>query len=454
MSLVNSVKHSNFPLNGISSYTTKSGSQVVIFEIIGSQNELLNMKSLRLTSDMDVLDKNGRRVNNFSIFSNTGGVTAGGVGGNGVNNIDINAYAGFSSLVQSIVIQDGLNNVLESVYNYPALLNTSTQLSLSQEDLGTWSACSWGVKNFGRQVQNQRAINSTAQMAQKFYLGLTQSYPLPFALLGQNKLKITLTLAPSPQVINGCNPTSKQIDSAITVDTSRDITSSYISMSNIKLIYNTIVLPDNVKLPKTGYSFRHFTTNQSTVNSSNQNTQYQPIATNAISVINNFIPSERLNNYKYDSVQSIKLRNETGGDETVAEIKETLFLKNSQRFPLIFPINERILVNNESFDAERAYYYISGINQYSYIDDIVIQPSTENFGSFEEATTPSFDRSVYGVGIRYDDLSSSMGTNFSNSNFGVRINSEVNGTKVNEMISHIYSTRRLVAGASAPVVIV
>jgi hypothetical protein len=392
MSLVNTLHHTNYSVNGISSYSTKQGNLNIIFEITGASNELIDVKSIRLNSVLEYLKQDGTKLNNLGFLDFKTAGTGNRVNGNGLQ-VNTNNRIGCAGCISSIILEDGNNNVLESVYGYGHLLNKVIQLTMSQDDLGTWAGAIFGIKAFGKAVQNLTAMNNEYELSQKLYTGVLQSKPIPFSLIG-NKLKITITLSPSAQILGGVGLTDTQ----------------------------------------------------------------HPTANNVISIMSSFIPSDHLNNYLYDSYQSTKLQN-TQIDPALArlpdvvEIKESTTMKNSARFPSTFPIDERLVVNQGNLDVQRVYNYIQGIDQFSSIDNCLISSSTENYGAFYEPHAVDFDVSVYGVGVRFDALQTSMGQNFSQANYILRLNSGLNGTRNNEMITSVFSTRRLVMGAGAPVVI-
>ncbi len=456
--LVNSVHHTNNPINGMSEYSTASGSNVIIFEITGNQNELLNLNSIRLCAKVGIRNSAGQNVQNFGwISGETGGV---GAGTNGLSvdtlqfsNIDTNARVGLSSVIQSITLMDGNNNTLESVYQYGSLLHKVSQLSMSADDMGTWGGCYYGISSYGKALVNQKSLNSDRDLSMKLYTGVLQSKPIPFSLIG-NKLKIQILLAPSSQIFFTSDLARDEVGKSADGAKTRGLNARAL-LRDIKLTYRTIVLPDKAPMLKQ-YNFRHFTTLQNTISSSNNTTQYHPTATNAISVMSSFIPSEYLNNFSFDSFLTGRLSNGqtlTGGKDE-AKVNEIRFLKNSTQFPLQFPVNERVVIRNQSFPSQQLYYYLSTIEQMDRLDNCIVNPTTEVYGSVQEFSNPDYNVPVYGVGIRYDSLNYGQGTNFTNSNYLLRLDSQLDGSENNEVLTQVLSTRKIVMGAGQPVVMV
>tara|TARA_R100000908_G_C3729602_1_gene129446 strand:- start:430 stop:1101 length:672 start_codon:yes stop_codon:yes gene_type:complete len=222
-------------------------------------------------------------------------------------------------------------------------------------------------------------------------------------------------------------------------------------------------MDQDAPIMKSGYGFKSFSSLQSTINNSNNQNIYNPNASNAICVMTSFIRSTALNSYNANSYQSNKLvkQGATPAGEPV-DIQSTNFLKNNVRFPNSFPIDERVYNQNnngfKSYDAQRSFYYMSCLKPLDEVDKTLIQPSTEGNGSnqcggFKEVNEPD-GVPVYGVGIRYANVSLEDGTSFMNGmNFLQRIESGLNGTLPNEMFSTVLSTKKIVATPSGPLVV-
>ncbi len=467
MSLVQAINSETTPLNGQARYSSAQGTFNIVFEISGGANQMIDLNSIRMLSQVDFLKSNGQHFNNFNIYSNNfdpdgGNVAAGGVAPaySTANSsyYDIDARTALSSCINTIIFQDAESNVLEAVYSYPHLMNKISAMSLSKDDQLTWSSHIYGLKSAGRQLQNQYALNSTYDVAIKLYTGLTQSKPIPFSAC-RGKLKIIITLNAAAATLFGGANTGADFGVG---GPQNPAANSYFNMDNVKLVYRTLVLDEAAPILKAGYDYKHFSSQQSTINNSNNQNIYTPNSTNAISVITSFVRSNALNSYNANSVASNKLQKNVGGQPTDVDIKSTNFLKNNIRFPNAFPIDERVYNENNdgktNYDTQRSYYFMSTLTPLAMLNNTLIQPSTEGNGSnqcggFTEYLEPDIDRPVYGVGIRYGNVSLTDGTNFTNGqSFLQRIESDLDGTLPNEMFSNFYSTKRIVATPSGPVV--
>jgi len=466
MSLVQTINSEATPLNGQSQYSSKNGSFNIIFELTGGANQMIDLRSLRLLGNIDYLKSNGQHFNNFNQYGNNIPITGTASGGvdpayvTAVNPFyDIDARVGASATIQSVILEDATNNVLEAIYSYPHLLSKVGPITTSKQDNLTWTGPIYGIKSGGKQLQNQTALNSTNEVSMKLYSGLLQSMPMPMSAV-RGVLRLTITLnAPASVLFGGANSGANQGVGG----TANPASGSFFNMNDVKLVYRTIVMDQDAPIMKSGYGFKSFSSLQSTINNSNNQNIYNPNASNAICVMTSFIRSTALNSYNANSYQSNKLvkQGATPAGEPV-DIQSTNFLKNNVRFPNSFPIDERVYNQNnngfKSYDAQRSFYYMSCLKPLDEVDKTLIQPSTEGNGSnqcggFKEVNEPD-GVPVYGVGIRYANVSLEDGTSFMNGmNFLQRIESGLNGTLPNEMFSTVLSTKKIVATPSGPLVV-
>ncbi len=470
MSLVNVINSETTPLNGQSKFSSKNGQFNIVFELSGASNQMIDLNSVRMLSEINFLKSNGQHFNNFNIYSNAlNRVDAGGTAAAaGVvpaydrdtnDYYDIDARTGISNCISSIQFQDAESNILEACYSYGHLLNKVCPLSMSKDDQLCWTSKIYGIKSGGRQVQNRYALNSTLNCAVKMYSGLSMSKPIPFSAI-RGKLKIIITLNnPSATLFGGVSTGAVIGDGK----GANPASGSYFDMNNVRLVYRTLILDENAPILKQGYGFRHFSNLQATINNSNNQNIYNPNSTNALSVLTSFIRSDALNSYNHNSVKSRKLQKMVGANPTDVDISQINFLKNNQRFPNLFPIDEREYnLNNEgkkSYDAQRSFYYLSTLTPLAQLNNTLIQSSTESngtlqCGSYVQYKEPDDDTPVYGAGIRYANVSGSDGTSFRNGqSFLQRFESGLDGTLPNEMFSSVLSTRRIVPTTQGPVVL-
>lgn len=142
----------------------------------------------------------------------------------------------------------------------------------------------------------------------------------------------------------------------------------------------------------------------------------------------NFIPSEHLNNLKYDGLQTLPLLNNLSGN--IAEINQIIFTRDGTRFPLEWNLDTNIK------DVD--------LNQF-----IVVAEDPQLYRTFTDSIMPfmknkrtqlsplTFDREgltqtgelvnagqMFGVGVAYDNISG-QGVDFRDVNFGVNIDCDL-----------------------------
>ena len=474
MSLVNYSNLEVVPINGQSTYNSNAGSFNLQFEIAGGVNQALDLNSIRLLAEVDYLTGSGQHLNNNNVYGlgvrdgpGAAGVAAGGVSPAWDQStqpfVDVDCRTGVNMCINSILWEDAQNNTLENVHGFPHLLNKITSMTMSQDDTLTWGGGSYGLKSGGSSLINQHAINSTQDVALKIYSGLSQSGPMPYSAVS-GRVKLSIQLNSSSAVFNGGDNYGAQFG----VGTGRAAANGgcFYRLKNVKIVYRNINFDENAPIAQQ-YAFKHFSSLQSTLSASNNTNIYNPNSSNAISILTSFIPSQNLNNYSQNSVQSGKLKNRTPPNGTIypdtvpqsVQINTVNLMKNNQLFPLVYPIDESTYTQNNNgnnnYDTQRSYYYMTTIKPFNQLNNTLLHASTEDYGSFLESRSPDFDVSVSaGVGIRYANVSANDGTNFTNGqSFQQRIDSGLDSTLNNEMMSSVLSTKRIVIGSSGPVII-
>jgi hypothetical protein len=468
MSLITAINSETTPLNSVKDFSSANGSFQIIFEITGSANQLIDLSSIRLLCEASFLNSAKQHFNNTNIYSQAITNPAGGdfaitapIAYDSENNpyYDIDCRTGVTSCISNIQFMDSESNILESVYNYPHLISKISGMSMSKDDQVTWGSSLFGVKSGGKQLQNQTALNSNYSLALKLYSGLLQSDPIPFSVL-KGKLRIVITLNNPSSVLFGGNNTGLVRGVGTTFNPAQG---SYFNLNDVRLTYRTLVLPENAPIMKE-YTYKHFSSLNSTIVSSNSQNVYTPNTTNTISILTSFIRSQALNSYSANSIQSNKLQKQSGatGFESV-DIHNLNFLKNNIRFPNQFSIDERVYNKNNNglsnYDTQRSYYYMSTLTSMSKLNKTLIQSSTESndtlqCGSFDETSSPDFNVPVYGVGVKYANVSGEDGSSFVNgASFLQRIESGLVGDTVNEQFTNVLATRTIIPSVSGAVIL-
>ncbi len=449
------------PINGQSKFDVGAGAMTCVFELSGAPNQLIDLQSLRLnckikfknTNPAGTNDVNGNlstNINNNNVFA-TG--PYGGGGGHGYINID--ERIGASSIIQSIRIEDHNNNILENIHNYPQLLASIMPMMANQDDFTTWCGPCYGIRSAGKRNTQLVVVNQKQHLSLKMYTGLFNSKPLPFSAVGQ-KLRITITFNNPQSVFYGGDLVAVAgAGTQNVIGPGNPINNANYELQNVKLNYKVVEMDGQAPMPSGGFVYRYFSNLQSTINASRYQAMYSPNTSNTISIINNFISSDSLNNYNRNSYLNQKLSNgrNVNDVEQFTQIKETQFKVNGVLSPYQFTIDERHI--NPNYDVLKALYYLSTITPYNMLKRCLISSATEEYGgSFDERLDVDRRPVAAGTGVRYDQLNMGSGQSFKGGNnyVGV-IESGLEGNNPNEQLSTVYSFRKIVLQPSGSVIV-
>ena len=437
------VEHRNAivtPINGQSEFKVSEGQMTINFEISGAPNELLDLNSIRLNMSA-LFTQNDLNLNNNN-FRGTGNYPTEGY-------INIDERIGLSSLIQSIRIEDSQNNILEFISNYPHLMASILPQMLNQDDLTTWCGPCYGIKSAGKRDCQMTVCNQLQNVSLKLYTGLTNSRPIPFSSVGQI-LRLTITLNNPQSVFYGGSLNNAQL-----IGVNSPVNGTTYALKNVKLNYRVIEM-DGPAPSGAPFVYRQFSNLQSTINSSRFQNMYSPNTSNTIAIINNFVPSDSLNNYNRNSYFINKLSNGRDAATNVEElvnIKESQFKINGVNAPLQFPVDEREITPN--YDVLKSLYYMSTITPYNMIKRSLISSATEQYGgSYKEGLAVDRRPVAAGTGIRYDNLNSGEGVSFKGGNNYLQvIDSDLNGLNPNEIMTTVYSFKKIVLSPSGSVIV-
>ena len=439
MSLVQSRNAIITPINGQSEFKVSEGQMTMNFEISGAPNEMLDLNSIRL-SMAALFTQNDVNLNNNNYRA------TGAYANNGYINID--ERIGLSALIRSIRIEDAQNNILEFISDYPHLMASILPQMLNQDDLTTWCGPCYGLKSAGKRDCQMTISNQKQFVNLKLYTGLTNSRPIPFSAVGQI-LRLTITLNNPQSVFYGGS-----LNNAQTVGVNSPVNLTTFKLKDVKLNYKVIEMDK----PATGapFVYRQFSNLQSTINASRFQNMYSPNTSNTISIINNFVSSDSLNNYNRNGYLINKLSNGRDAGTNVEEfvnIKESAFKINGVNAPLQFTVDERVIVPN--YDVLKSLYYMSTITPYNKIKRSLISTATEEYGgSYKQGLDVDRRPVAAGTGIRYDNLNSGSGVSFRGGNNYLQvIDSGLDGTNPNEIMTTVYSFKKIVLSPSGSVIV-
>lgn len=426
----------NPPSKGI--YSFKDGAMMIQFNI-ANQDKLLNGTSLRLNGDITLLRPDGATLPDNA----TAGVAEG-------NGISLNPKIGVYACISQLTLSSQSNQTLETIRNYGRYLASSMPIGSSSSDFDTLRqqgnvACS------SKSFNSARALNKKCAFSVPLKSGLLGSQPIPLGQNGIRGMLINLELSPDSNAICGyiANNNTRQTFTPI------DSGASY-QLSNLSLSYD-LLIPDGegsrkLSTPATGqFIYNSISSLYGVLNSSDQTHNLNLGTSNTISVSHNFIPTTQINNYSHDSYSTDRLK--TGADYAdVANINKVSFIRGSQKFPLDYTIDEEseALTNRPQTEIDQR--FIDSLRPFDSVVDSLVSVFTNNQVNtniqFTRDDTPTRPLTlpdkipIYGVGIRFDPISN-VGINFQNTNYAVRIESELQGVSPNSMYTFVNSKNRL-----------
>ncbi len=456
--LVNKVEAETTPINGIQNYSSNSNYQI-IFEFSGSDNMLLDMRSINLVYDVRYIQGSktttnslDRHLNNNNIYNN--GASAHPVKFANDHYTLTDPRTGNNGIISSIVWEDGNGQILEQVNNYGHQMNKIIGHQLSQDDMLTWGLWSYGVSP--KSIIHANVLNADLPMCQRLFTGISNSSPMPYRVLS-GKIKLILNIC-SPQMQLYGGTFSPYVFGGNNNPAPKNGGAQY-QIRNLKVTYKNIILDRPAPIPKGGVVYSHYSSFNTTLKSSNFQNLYNFNVSRARSVVNCFIRSNKLNSYNENSYQSTKIQNNepvASSDSQGVDIFESKVMKNGVKFPLDFTIDETPINKNQpdgksNYDTERQYHYMSAYTPLALLNSTVLSPASENYGTYNEWTSGDVAIApLYGISAYYDSTGGT--SNFmGNSNYSQQIISGADGTTANEIYTSVLSDKVLVPTASGVV---
>lgn len=433
----------NPPSNGI--YSFRGGYPIVSFQI-AQQSKWLDPRSLRLSGRFRVKAPEGLKPTNTSTAQNA------------TTGVAVSGRVGVASVIQQITLASSSNQTLETIRNYNRMLSTLVPVSHSQSDLD----CCLQVgdpASASRSFNSARGINETTSFSIPLRTGLMSGGDLlPLGTNGLRGLNINLELAPDSQVISGFNTFTLGGNAVQTIFTPIN-TGAFYELEDLTLTYDLLVPSEQgqaiMESPATGsLTYNSFSQLYSVINASEQTQNLNFGVSNCLAVTHNFIPTDQINNYRHDGFSTGELKNSNGED---AKIRRITYLRGSTRFPLDYEIEvggrKDLPANQLRPQTELVTQFIDSVKPYITMDHSLMSAQTQNGISdnltFNNNRDPRFRNTlaepkipVFGAGIVMDPLSKT-GVDFRNTNYGIRIVSELDGVSPNSIYTFIRARNTL-----------
>ena len=348
---------------------------------------------------------------------------------------------------------------IEKIDHYNRMLSSYTPFTTDVNDgINFMNNQALALPNF--EAQRLGVVNNIAGSGTKnnFAVGLQSGLlsslePIPLSSTwGTGGLEITIQLAPDSNVLftNGSN--------------SAAIGDAFYEFSDVKLIGETIIPADTMlntlrSQKSTTLEYNSISTYYNTINSTNGVVSLNLGLSKVNSIFGNIIPSGRLNNRSFDGMETSPFLNDDG---SVAKIKQLVFTRNGERFPLEYNIDtlakdDTTLGDNNTarIDTEIIENGISAISRaFGMLKHSLITPANTNLVS--EVGNNGYKTNVDGgqayiLGINYSAISN-VGVDFSNALFGINMELQLETDNPNTLFLFVHSTNILaISGGSVAI---
>ncbi len=409
-----------FPVNGQKEYSYKYGNPVIQFEISPDEMKMVDTKSMRFNFLIDLLYNDGNNVvrpNNFDYKA---------LGQGDKTDISFSSRVGVNAIIENLRLMNFQNEVIEEIRGYGRLLASTIPALTSFEAYKNSASCVNLAT--GQNDAQLRYVNGQLACSIKLRAGLLNSgQPLDLNALGG--LKINIQLAPDSLAL------------------ASDEDTAYYLLSSCSLTYNGLqmeapIQPSNIAMQYPAYS--------SFVNIIQSSDDTQSLMMNKSSVracFSNYIKTSELNNLEYNSMATNRLA-DTNTEKK--RIKNIVHLRNNVKFPKYYDIDERKVVevaSNQSagaYEAELGRGYLDCFVPFNQISSCLQSPFTQGFKTIDDIDYDKPDDDyVGGTGSNYDQLGIGSGAEFKNSQYSVRIQSELTDGTANTVTTFSLSNEGL-----------
>ena len=450
MNIVNVEKVEILPLNppANNAYSFKEGFPIMQF-LIPNQPKLLSGSSMRLNGVLRVNQSTSNEAAPVLPDNANNKGTAGAV------NIALSSRIGVASAIDQITLSTMTNQTLEVVRSYGRYLASAQSVTHSQEDLDT----NVQVESLtaSRGMNGAFLVNQDVSFSVPLRTGLLSgASEIPIGTNGIRGMIVQLQLSPDSQVLGGWvdNTGTEQNDAATG-------TGSFYQLRDVSLSYNLLV-PDEqgtqqMSNPSTGsLNYNAISHLYSVINSSDATQNYNLGTAKTLSVFHNFLPTTHLNNYSKDGFATPKLKNSNAGVyDSTAQIQRVSFLKGGVNFPLENEIDVSTPATQDRPLSELEINFINSIKSYQSMNHSLMSLNTQNalptnVNPLDGNDTSKFTQveadEVFGIGVAEDPYKS--GVNFKNTNYGLRIVSDLDGSSPNSVFTYVLAQNQLMYSPS------
>jgi len=367
----------------------------------------------------------------------------------------LSSRVGVAGCVEQITLSSMTNQTLEVVRSYGRYLASAQSTTHSQEDLDT--NVQIDSLTSSRKLNGALLVNNDVYFSIPLRTGLLSGgNEIPLGTNGIRGLMVELRLSPDSQVFSGFTlPDGQALNNA------GDGTGMFYQLRDLSLSYNLLV-PDaetsaKMSIPASGsMTYNSISHLYSVLNSGDQTQNFNLGTSKTLSVFHNFLPTPHLNNYAEDGYATPRLKNVVAGAYTAdAGLKRVSFLKGG----VLSPVENEMDVETASVEdrprSEVAINFLNAIKPYSQFNHSLISPNTEVDISTDVSPLTGNDlviqdgknqqqadnAPVFGVGVAEDPYK--VGVDFKNTNYGLRIVSDLDGQSPNSIFTYVVAQNTL-----------
>ena len=419
-------------VNQVQSVSYRNGNPLVEFKI-GAQERYLLGSTIRINGQISVV-KSGTTANPA-----TG------------DKIAMDPRLGvYACLDQLVVSSAKTSQTIEHIKNYNTMLSTYLPVSSSPQDLvGHMGITGLSSANVGASLEQITTVTADVANPGAETGGSSFSIPLPCGFfLGQNPIPLS-----SSWGVQGINiQLFLAPDSAVlfSTDGSTSADGAYYVIRNLHLtaeVQNPA--PDQLsqlmRQANHSYDYNSISGFYATIQSSYATINFQLGLKRVLSLWSSFIRSDHINNYAYNSFSRQDIRD--GANH--AAIKEVFFTRDSIRFP-----QEYIMTTMQHADGDITHgedpqitrNFMNAVTPFSQLRRTTVSPYNTPGTSAADVGLPD-GGNIFGIGVALDTISN-QGVDYSNSQFGMVVNSSLAGISPQSVFVFVHAKQTLLMNPS------
>tara|TARA_R110001632_G_scaffold1759_2_gene7868 strand:+ start:959 stop:2326 length:1368 start_codon:yes stop_codon:yes gene_type:complete len=433
----------NVPSTGRISF--RGGNPVIQF-IIGASDHYLLGSSIRIAGDFQCWE------NSTTLLSNT-------------SLAQMDPKTGLYSCFNQLVLKNhGQFSTIEQIKSYNRFMASYLPVTSALSDtIGHFSNTALTTSNYnltkGQNEHNGQADGTRPQNS--FSLHLPSGFLLgqqPIWLSEQggiNGLVLELHLESDNNVFHANAETPDAADGT-------GISDTFYEFSNLKLTAE-LVEPDSATIASlkasagSTYAYNSISSYYTSVNSTQAIVNFNLGLRNVLGAFANFIPSQRINNYRFNGMETRWLYNGTAGVNGAAVITNLIWTKGGTKFPLNYDVEtiQKDKPLNLTSDPTVIRSFIDSVVQFSKPSRCSVSPNN-TFYQVGATTAPNTTASpistdnqwinngvIAGIGQSYDQVSN-QGVDFSRQNFGIQMTCDLTTDNPTGLYLFIHSRQTLV----------